>query len=101
MNRYLDLSLEEIHSLLVDKKITPVDLVKESLARIEENKDLNAFITINDKAVEEASNLGEVDKDNLFFGIPIAITGIPSVSLLISDLLFPTPAPGTIPVSES
>ena len=40
---------------------------------IEENKDLNAFITINDKAVEEASNLGEVDKDNLFFGIPIAI----------------------------
>ena len=73
MNRYLDLSLEEIHSLLVDKKITPVDLVKESLARIEENKDLNAFITINDKAIEEASNLGEVDKDNLFFGIPIAI----------------------------
>lgn len=73
MNRYLDLSLEEIHSLLVDRKITPVDLVKESLARIEENKDLNAFITINDKAVEEASNLGEVDKDNLFFGIPIAI----------------------------
>lgn len=73
MNRYLDLSLEEIHSLLVDKKITPVDLVKESLVRIEENKDLNAFITINDKAVEEASNLGEVDKDNLFFGIPIAI----------------------------
>lgn len=73
MNRYLDLSLEEIHSLLVGKKITPVDLVKESLARIEENKDLNAFITINDKAVEEASNLGEVDKDNLFFGIPIAI----------------------------
>lgn len=73
MNRYLDLSLEEIHSLLVDKKITPVDLVKESLAKIEENKDLNAFITINDKAVEEASNLGEVDKDNLFFGIPIAI----------------------------
>ncbi len=73
MNRYLDLSLEEIHNLLVEKKITAVDLVKESLARIEENKDLNAFITINDKAIEEASNLGEVEKDNLFFGIPIAI----------------------------
>ena len=49
MNRYLDLSLEEIHNLLVEKTITPVDLVKESLARIEENKDLNAFITINEK----------------------------------------------------
>ena len=32
-------------------------------------------------------------------GIPIAITGIPSVFLLISFLVFSTPAPGTIPVS--
>ena len=73
MTKYLDLSLEEIHNLLVKKTITPVDLVKESLARIEENKDLNAFITINEKAIEEAEALGEVEKDNLFFGIPIAI----------------------------
>lgn len=34
-------------------------------------------------------------------GTPIAITGIPSVFWLISFLAFPTPAPGTIPVSES
>ena len=34
-------------------------------------------------------------------GIPIAITGIPKVAWLISALVFPTPAPGTIPVSES
>lgn len=73
MTKYLDLSLEEIHNLLVEKTITPVDLVKESLARIEENKDLNAFITINEKAIEEAESLGTVEKDNLFFGIPIAI----------------------------
>ena len=59
MNRYLDLSLEEIHNLLVEKKITVVDLVKESLARIEENKDLNAFITINDKAIEEARKINK------------------------------------------
>ena len=41
--------------------------IRYKLLYDEENKDLNAFITINDKAVEEASNLGEVDKDNLFF----------------------------------
>ena len=73
MSKYLNLSIKEIHELLVEKKITPLDLVDEALSRIEENKDLNAFITINDKVREEASELGEVDPDNLFFGIPIAV----------------------------
>ena len=73
MSKYLDLSIKEIHELLVKKEITPLDLVDEALKRIEENKDLNAFITINDKVREEASELGEVDPNNLFFGIPIAI----------------------------
>ena len=73
MSKYLDLSIREIHELLVDKKITPLDLVDEALERIEENKDLNAFITINDKVREEASALGEIEPDNIFFGIPIAV----------------------------
>ena len=73
MSKYLDLSIKEIHELLVEKKITPLDLVEEALKRIEENKDLNAFITINDKVREEAEDLGEVDPDNIFFGIPIAV----------------------------
>ncbi len=73
MSKYLDLSIKEIHELLVKKEITPLDLVNESLARIEENKDLNAFITINDKVLEEALNLGEVDPDNILFGLPIAV----------------------------
>ena len=73
MSKYLDLSIKEIHELLVEKKITPLDLVDEALERIEENKNLNAFITINDKVREEASALGEVDPDNMFFGIPIAV----------------------------
>ena len=73
MSKYLDLDIRKIHELLVKKEITPLDLVDEALSRIEENKDLNAFITINDKVREEASELGEVDPDNLFFGIPIAV----------------------------
>lgn len=73
MSKYLDLSIKEIHELLVSKEITPLDLVEEALKRIEDAKELNAFITINDKVVEEAKALGEVDADNLFFGIPIAV----------------------------
>ena len=73
MSKYLDLSILEIHELLVKEEITPLDLVEEALKRIEANKDLNAFITINDKVKEEASALGKVDPDNLFFGIPIAV----------------------------
>ena len=73
MSKYLDLDIRKIHELLVEKKITPLDLVDEALERIEDAKELNAFITINDKVREEASTLGEVDPNNLFFGIPIAI----------------------------
>lgn len=72
--RYLDKNIEEIHALLVDKKITPVDLVNEAFARIEEDKELNAYITLNkEEALETAKNLGEVEKDNLLFGLPIAL----------------------------
>lgn len=73
MSKYLDLDIRKIHELLVKKEITPLDLVDEALERIEDAKELNAFITINDKVREEASTLGEVDPNNLFFGIPIAI----------------------------
>ncbi len=73
MSNYLELTIAEIHDLLVKKTITPVDLVREALKKIAENKDLNAFITINERAEMEAKELGEVEVENLFFGIPIAI----------------------------
>ena len=47
MNRYLDLSIKELHELLLEKKITPLDLVEETYSRIEENSDLNSFINLN------------------------------------------------------
>ena len=76
MNRVLDKSIVEIHELLLDKKITPVDLVNEVYERLEEKKNLNAFITINkNEALEYAEKLSteNVEKDNLLWGIPIAI----------------------------
>ena len=73
MSNYLDKDIFELHKLLVDKVITPVDLVLEAIKRIEANKELNAFITINEKAIDLAKNLGEVDEENVFFGLPIAL----------------------------
>ena len=74
MTKYLDLKLEEIHKLLVDGEITPTDLVMECLDRIEENKDLNAFVTVcKDSALKRAKELEGMDKSSLLYGIPIAI----------------------------
>lgn len=73
MSNYLDKDIFELHKLLVDKVITPVDLVLEAIKRIEANKELNAFITLNEEAIDVAKNLGEVDEDNVFFGLPIAL----------------------------
>lgn len=74
MSKYLDLSIEEMHQLLKEKKIKPIDLVEEAFERIESNKDLNAFITLNkEQALKEAKELEGKEVDNLFFGIPIAV----------------------------
>lgn len=74
MTKYLHLPLEEINNLLRTKKIKPIDLVRESFDRIKENKELNAFITLNEEdAIKEAIRLESEKVDNLLFGIPIAI----------------------------
>ena len=76
MNKVLDKSIKEIHELLVDGTIKPRDLVEEVFERIEARSSLNAFITLNkNNALEFADKLSTegVEKDNLLWGIPIAI----------------------------
>lgn len=74
MTRYLDLSLTEIHEHLKSKKIKPIDLVNEAYERIEENRDLNSFITLNkEEAVKRAMELEDMEVDNILFGMPIAL----------------------------
>lgn len=74
MSKYLDLSLQEINKLLVNKEITPKDLVIECFERIESNKDLNGFITLNkEAALKRADELANKEVNSLTFGIPIAI----------------------------
>lgn len=72
--RYLDKSIEELHELLKSKTIKPIDLVEEAFARIEENKDLNAYITLNkEEALKQAKELEDKEVDNVLFGLPIAV----------------------------
>lgn len=73
MSNYLDLSLKEIHELLVKEEIKPIDLVNEAIYKAE-NDDLNSFITLNkEEAINRALSLKEVEKDNILWGIPIGL----------------------------
>ena len=71
----LDKSIEEIHEALKNKKIKPIDLVEEAFDRIEKNKNLNAYITLNkEAAIQRAKELEKKEAgDNLLFGLPIAV----------------------------
>lgn len=74
MTKYLDLSITEINELLKNKKIKPIDLVNEAYDRIEANKDLNCFITLNkESAIKKATELENLDVDNILFGLPIIV----------------------------
>ena len=74
VHNYLDLSLTEINKLLKEKTITPKDLVLEAFERVEQNKDLNSFITLNkEEALKQAEELEGKEVDSITFGIPIAV----------------------------
>lgn len=70
---YRKLSIDELHTLLVEKKITPVELAKQAIAYLKED-DNNAVEYIMEKeALEIASSLGEPEENNPLWGIPFAI----------------------------
>ena len=72
--KYLNKNIEEIHELLKEKKIKPIDLVNEAFDNIESNKDLNAYITLNkEEAIKRAKELEDKEVDNILFGLPIAL----------------------------
>ncbi len=74
MNKYLDLSLLELNSKLKNKEIKPIDLVNEVFNKIEEDKEYNAFITLNkEEAIKKAIELEDKEVDNILFGIPISL----------------------------
>ena len=65
---YMDLSIEELHDLLKNNKVTSKDLIKESLIKSHELQDkCNAFALILDDAKETSIT------DNYLSGIPYGI----------------------------
>lgn len=70
---YRTLSIQELHSLLVSKEITPLELTKAVIENAKKDNN-NAFEYIMEKeAIEIASSLGEPEEHNLLWGIPFVI----------------------------
>ncbi len=70
---YLDLTIKELHDAYVAKKVTPKEVVFEAIARAKSD-DNNAFEYIMEKeAIAALDKLGEVEVDNMLWGIPFAI----------------------------
>ena len=67
---YLGRTIEELHELLVNKEVTPLELVIEALEALK-NEPTNAIETIcEEEAIEFAKTLVEPEVDNLLWGIP-------------------------------
>ena len=70
---YLDLSIDKMHEAIINGKVTPEELVKESLQRAKDyQKDYNSFVTITEK--EALDGLTKIDNiDSYLYGIPCAL----------------------------
>lgn len=76
---YFDETIASVHQQLVEKKISPTELVQATLANIKQlNPDLNAFIAIND----HVSAPQTVSQDQVLQAIPLAIKD----NILTTDL---------------
>ena len=72
--KYLGKTIQEINEAYKKKEITPLTLVEEVFQSIENNKELNAYITLDkENAINQAKELENKEVDNILFGIPIAI----------------------------
>jgi aspartyl-tRNA(Asn)/glutamyl-tRNA(Gln) amidotransferase subunit A len=71
---YLNETIDSLHDKLVNKEVTAENLTKETLDRIHSKEDkLNAFVTVNDDATDDAKKVDEAGIDGRLSGIPIAI----------------------------
>lgn len=65
MKTTLPLTIKDTQKGLIDKEFSGVDLVNEYLKRIEENKDLNAYITVcEDEAYRKAKEIDKLISEN-------------------------------------
>jgi len=67
------LSIDELHALLVTKKVTPLELAQEAIQLAKEDSN-NAFEYIMEKeALDFAASLTEPEENNPLWGIPFVI----------------------------
>lgn len=67
-------TIASLHDKLVNKEVTSEDLTTQSLDKIKANKEsLNTFITVNDKADQDAKKVDKTGINGPLAGIPIAI----------------------------
>lgn len=76
--KYFDKPIAEVVKKIKSREIKSVDVVQESLDRIQKfNPQLNAFVTMNDKAIEQARAIDkmiEQGKDpGVLAGIPVGV----------------------------
>ena len=70
---YMELPLTELHELIINNKVTPLELVKNALD-LAKTDDHNAFEYICEKeALEKVNSLDESKKNKLLYGIPVVI----------------------------
>ena len=73
MNDIVSFSLEDQINLLEKREISSYELTSLYLENIEEKKDLNCFISINEDALEQAKAIDNLkDRKSLVQGIPVA-----------------------------
>ena len=71
--KYRGLSIEELHELLVAKKVTPLEITKEAIELAKKDTN-NAFEYImEDEALKIAESLKEPEVNNPLWGIPFVI----------------------------
>ena len=70
MKNYRNLTIKELHELLVKKEVTPLELTKEALELAKKDTNNAIEYLMEKEALEIASNLKEPEVNNPLWGIP-------------------------------
>lgn len=78
-------TIEEIAPLIKDRRISPSDLVRDSVARIESRPEINAFITVlTDRALQDARRAAEEIAGGHYrgplHGVPVSVKDLIDVA---------------------